>query len=105
MPTAIFAMGCYWKPEKLFRNVAGVTSAEVGYSNGHTDNPTYKEVCSGNTGHAEVVKVTFDEDKVSYKELLDVFWQNHDPTALNRQGPDSGNQYRSGIYTNDDKQM
>lgn len=105
MATAIFAMGCFWKPELVFRQIDGVTDAEVGYSNGQTDNPTYKEVCSGNTGHAEVVKVTFDENKISYNELLTVFWSNHNPTTLNRQGPDAGTQYRSGIYTVDDEQM
>lgn len=105
MATAIFAMGCFWKPELLFRKIDGVNDAEVGYSNGHTDNPTYKQVCSGNTGHAEVVKVTFDKNKISYDELLNVFWNNHNPTTLNRQGPDTGSQYRSGIYTSSDEQM
>lgn len=105
MATAIFAMGCFWKPELLFRQINGVTDAEVGYSNGQTDQPTYREVCSGNTGHAEVVKVTFDEKQVGYDELLEVFWNHHNPTTLNRQGPDSGTQYRSGIYTVDDEQL
>ncbi|MBA3882234.1 MAG: peptide-methionine (S)-S-oxide reductase MsrA [Chthoniobacterales bacterium] len=96
---AMFGAGCFWGVETTFRNIGGVTTAAVGYAGGTTDNPTYQDVCSSRTGHAEVVEVEFDSDAVSYKELLDVFWANHDPTTLNRQGPDAGTQYRSVIFT------
>jgi len=95
---ATFGAGCFWGIEALFRQVEGVTDAAVGYTGGALENPTYKDVCSDRTGHAEVVQVTYDPARVSYEKLLDVFWQVHDPTQLNRQGPDHGRQYRSAIF-------
>lgn len=95
---ALFGLGCFWGAERRFWRVPGVVSTSVGYAAGYTPNPTYSEVCSGRTGHAEVVRVVFDPTKVSYEELLKVFWENHDPTQGMRQGNDLGAQYRSGIY-------
>jgi peptide-methionine (S)-S-oxide reductase len=95
---ATFGAGCFWGVETTFRNVKGVTDAAVGYAGGTTENPTYEDVCSDQTGHAEVVQVEFDPAIVSYRELLEVFWANHNPTTLNRQGPDVGTQYRSVIF-------
>jgi peptide-methionine (S)-S-oxide reductase len=101
---AMFGMGCFWGAEKKFWETLGVRSTMVGYSAGFTPNPTYQEVCTGQTGHNEVVRVAFDPAKTSYEELLRVFWENHDPTQGMRQGADTGTQYRSGIYTYDDAQ-
>lgn len=95
---ATFGAGCFWGIEANFRRVPGVLDAVSGYSGGHMENPSYKDVCTDETGHAEVVQVTFDPAKVSYEKLLDTFWQMHDPTQVNRQGPDFGSQYRSAIF-------
>jgi peptide-methionine (S)-S-oxide reductase len=101
---AIVGAGCFWGVEHRFRQVVGVLDAEVGYTGGHVENPTYEQVCSDRTGHAEAVRVEFDPDVVSYTELLDIFWGMHDPTTPNRQGPDVGSQYRSAIFYIDDGQ-
>lgn len=102
---AMFGMGCFWGAERLFWKLDGIYSTQVGYAGGYTPNPTYREVCSGQTGHNEVVRVVFEPEFVSYTDLLKVFWENHDPTQGMRQGNDVGTQYRSGIYTFDDEQQ
>ena len=98
---ATFGAGCFWGVEAAFRRLEGVTATAVGYAGGRTDNPSYEQVCSHRTGHAEVVQVTYDPEKLPYEALLAVFWANHDPTQLNRQGPDVGDQYRSVIFAHD----
>lgn len=102
--TATFANGCFWCTEAIFEQLDGVISAVSGYSGGHTENPTYKAVCSGETGHAECLQITYDPAKISFDELLEVFWETHDPTTLNRQGNDVGTQYRSGIFYHNEEQ-
>jgi len=101
---ATFGSGCFWCTEAVFQNVIGVEKVESGYSGGKTKNPTYKEICSGLTGHAEVIQLTYNPKKVSFDALLEIFWQTHDPTTLNRQGNDAGTQYRSVIFYHNDEQ-
>ncbi len=104
MAIATFAAGCFWGVEAAFRRIDGITSTSVGYSGGTLAKPSYQAVCTGETGHAEVVRLEFDPAKVSYQDLLDAFWGMHDPTTLNRQGPDVGSQYRSAVFFHDDAQ-
>jgi len=104
MAKATFAAGCFWGVEEAFREIPGVISTAVGYTGGTLKNPTYQDVCSGRTGHAEALEVEFDPARVSYLELLAMFWKSHDPTTLNRQGPDVGSQYRSAIFYHDAEQ-
>jgi peptide-methionine (S)-S-oxide reductase len=104
MKKATFGAGCFWGVESAFRKVDGVTASAVGYAGGTTRDPTYEDVCAGQTGHAEVVRIDYDPARVSYDDLLDLFWAIHDPTTLNRQGPDVGTQYRSAIFFHDAEQ-
>lgn len=104
LETATFGAGCYWCVEAIFQRLNGVNSLESGFSGGHVKNPSYKEVCAGTTGHAEVCKITYDPSVISYLELLEVFWKIHDPTTLNRQGNDVGTQYRSAIFYHNQQQ-
>lgn len=104
MAKAMFGAGCFWGVEERFRAVNGVNDVAVGYAGGQTEAPSYEQVCTGATGHAEVVEIDYDPKQVAYDELLAVFWDSHDPTTLNRQGPDVGTQYRSAIFTYDDSQ-
>ena len=105
MEKATFGAGCFWGIETGFRKIKGVSDVAVGYAGGETDNPTYEEVCTGTTGHAEVVEVFFDPNQVTFEDLLEVFWNLHDPTTLNRQGPDMGTQYRSAILYHSENQL
>lgn len=101
---ATFAAGCFWGVEETFRKLEGVVGTAVGYTGGQLAEPSYKDVCSGTTGHAEAIEIDFDPERIEYGELLGVFWGNHDPTTLNRQGPDAGTQYRSGIFYHSEQQ-
>ena len=103
--TATFGAGCFWGVEATFRQIEGVVATTVGFCGGTRENPSYEDVCTTDTGHAEVVRVEYDPDRVTYQDLLEVFWENHDPTTLDRQGPDVGNQYRSVIFHHDAEQQ
>ena len=104
MEIAVLALGCFWGPEKKFGQINGILKTEVGYCGGHNSNTTYKEVCSGNSGHAEVVKLEYDPSIISYNKIIETFFKIHDPTTLNSQGPDFGTQYRSEIFYNNEEQ-
>ena len=104
MEVATFGNGCFWCTEAIFQQLKGVSKVESGYSGGHVENPTYKEVCSETTGHAEVLQITYDPSVITYDELLEVFWETHDPTTLNRQGNDRGTQYRSAVFYHNEEQ-
>lgn len=104
MEIATFGNGCFWCTEAVFQQLKGVDKAESGYAGGHVDNPTYKQVCSATTGHAEVIQITYNPDEISFEELLQVFWETHDPTTLNRQGNDVGPQYRSIVFYHNEEQ-
>jgi peptide-methionine (S)-S-oxide reductase len=105
MEKATFGAGCFWCVEAVFQRLKGVEKVESGYTGGHVKNPRYEQVCGGNTGHAEVVQVTYDPEEISFEELLEVFWKTHDPTTLNRQGADVGTQYRSAIFYHNQEQQ
>ena len=105
MDFAILGAGCFWCVEAIFLSVPGVTAVEAGYTGGHVKNPTYESVCSGKTGHAEVCRIDFNSEVITFEEILQVFWKTHDPTTLNQQGADKGTQYRSAIYYNSEEQL